>query len=189
MKQSGCFGVGGALWFVVVLGLLAPLASHAQEDMWILPDFSPWAPPGSVAVGSPTEPGMMMVAFQGQLLVVPPSAVPDYLMKGGRLGWPSVVVPMLLDGKGVAVPLDQVADYLRKGAQVSDELVIMHKGDEQIAVRKSEVAEYQAKGYVLGPKQGWMEGRLMCYKGQNVVVLASAVDKYKKDGAVLGPCK
>ncbi len=168
------------------LGIAGSSALQA-EDMWVLPMDNGWI--GEGMVGSAIDPGLVPIRYLGNIILVPVGAVSGYLQKGGKVGWPDVVVPLIVDGKLVAVPIWQVADLLRKGAQAADDLFVMHKGDELIAVRKVEVNEYTAKGYELGPKQDWREGVVMCAKGHTVIVARAAVEKYKKEGAELGPCK
>lgn len=188
MKHSNRFH--SLRWFslaVVLLASSSAITLQAQEDMWVLPGPDTWI--GRGLIGSPTDPSLVPIQFQGEILFVPPSEVAGYIQKGGRSGWPEVVVPMLVNGKPEAVPIWLVSDKLKNGAQPSGDLVIMHKGNEQIAVSKSQVDEYKSKGYELGPRNGWVSGAVMCFKNRLVVVDANAVDKYSKQGAEAGPCK
>jgi|GEM_PF-1957458 len=188
MKHSNRFH--SLRWFslaVVLLASSSAITLQAQEDMWVLPGPDTWI--GRGLIGSPTDPSLVPVQFQGEILFVPPGEVAGYIQKGGKSGWPCVYVPLLVDGKPVAVPIWLVTDVLRKGAETSSELVIMHKGNEHIAVRKSQVAEYTAKGYELGARPECIEGAVMCWKERLVVAASRAVAKYTKQGAEAGPCK
>jgi len=171
---------------ILLLGVQASVVGQTQ-DLWVLPQTGGWI--GYGQIGSPTDPGLVVVVYQNQIMLVPPTAVAGYLQLGGRVGWPNVVVALYVDGKPVAAPISQVPELLRKGAQVSEDLVIMHKGNDQIAVPKAQVDQFTAQGYQLGPKDGWIAGTVMCFKSQLVVVDVKALEKYKKEGADLGPCK
>ncbi|MBM3859912.1 MAG: hypothetical protein FJ395_09715 [Verrucomicrobia bacterium] len=187
MKQTNKFSSAFRLCVVAVVLQVAAATAVQAQDMWLLPGPNTWM--GKGLIGSPTDPSLVPVQFQGEILLVPPTEIAGYLQRGGRTGWPEVIVPMIVDGQPVAARIWQVESLLRKGGQVADDLVIMHKGDEQVAVRKSQVDEYKAKGYQPGPKEGWTEGVVMCFKNRVVVVDVKAVDKYKNQGAEAGPCK
>jgi len=177
-------------WFclaVLLLGIAGVITLQAEEDMWILPGPDMWM--GRGLIGSPTDPTLIPIRYNGEIMFIPPTEIASYVQKGGKTGWPEVIVPLIVNGKPMAVPIWQVADLLKKGAQTSDDLVVMHKGKEQVAVLKSQVGEYRSKGYELGPRQDWTEGRVMCLKNRLVVVDNKAVDKYTKQGAEAGPCK
>jgi|YelNatPaOPRAMG01_1025707.scaffolds.fasta_scaffold45186_3 hypothetical protein len=171
----------------LVLSAWVGINAASAQDIWVLPSpGDAWV--GSAQVGSAASPDLIPLQYQGQIMMVSQDAVSAFLAKGARLGYPNVICPMMLDGKPVAAPIWQVPEMIRKGAQVSEDLVVMHKGNEQIAVLKAQVAEYTSKGYELGPRPHWNEGVVMCVKNQTAVVARDAVEKYKKEGATLGPC-
>jgi hypothetical protein len=193
MKHANKFhSVRWLCLLVLLFGLAGAITLQAEEDMWIVPGADTcgadtWI--GRGLIGSPVDPTLVPIRFQGEILLVPPSEIAGYVQKGGKTGWPEVVVPLLVDGKPSAVPSWQVADKLKKGAQTSDDLVILHKGNDQIAVLKSQVDECKSKGYELAARDGWVSGVVMCFKNRLVIVDSNAVAKYKKEGAEPGPCK
>lgn len=171
---------------LVLFGLVGVSTGNAQ-DIWILPGVTDaWV--GSAQVGSTTAPDLIPLQYMNQIMLVSQDAVSAFLAKGARLGYPEVICAVILDGKPRAVPIWQVPEMLRKGAQISDDLVVMHKGNDQIAVLKSQVSEYTAKGYEVGARTRWQEGVVMCVKNQTVVVEHGSVEKYKKEGGTLGAC-
>jgi hypothetical protein len=182
-------------WFcltVLLLGLAGASPLQAEPDIWILPGSDMWM--GEGRIGSPVDPSLVVIWFQNGLIqFVPASEIAGFLQKGAATGWPNVAVLLIVfhsPGKPEVVPIWKVAEELRKGAQMpTDDIVVMHKGKEHIAVTKAQIDEYKTKGYELGPRNGWTEGVVMCHKNQLVVVAKNAVEKYKKQGAELGPCK
>lgn len=184
MKQTK-ISAGKRLMGLVLAGLC--WAGTAQAvDLWFLPPDTGWV--GVGYEGTPVSPSSVPIVYGNQIMFVSQEAVADYLQAGATIGYPNLITPLIVDGLPQAVPMWKVPELLKRGATASEDLVIMHRGEEQIAVYKAQIAEYEAKGYVQGPRENWTETVLMCFEQKSALVDRAAVEKYKQQGAVLGAC-
>ncbi len=151
----------------VGLALLSGATLVMAEQVYTPPPGGGFGAGTSGGVGSSVS-GGLNVGTIGNIIIFF-SGTPG---PGVRLGEPDVVVPMRdQDGRPIFVPISQVNLVIDRGGKPDNTLVIMHKGEEQIAVDAADVEKYKNQGWTEGAKAPTKVGKIEERDGVRVVVV------------------
>lgn len=154
------------MFHVAVCATILGVASVVTADVYVPPTpggFGSGTSGGGGGSSSTTAPS---VGMQGNNVVFFYGAPPA----GVKLGEPDVVVPMRdATNKPILVPISQVNLVIQQGGSADNNLIVMHKGTEQIAIDPADLQKYKDQGYAEGPKEGTKKGVVEVQDGVTVV--------------------